>query len=1036
MDKLVANEKDIDVDRKEYYIKEIRNFDSDPDVKNVAVMGPYGSGKSTILQQLKKENPDKYIEINMIEFSDDVNQFCGDDLSIKIQKEEMVQKVENSILQQLIYQEDPQNLPFSKIKHEYPSKNNILKNIFLSIFLTFGIFLFCMFDLKKYITNFTTSFASIASLIFLVILIGIGVFLMFFAILYFYKNFRLVKINYSKKNTSLECERYESVYNKNIDELIYFFKESSFDTVIFEDIDRYNDLLFFSHLRELNALLNKTKTLNKMNKKITFIYAIRDDLFSEQDKSKFFDYIVPIIPIMDYSNSAAKFAAHLSGENIDNSTFKLLSDFVFDYRTLKNICNEYKVYKHTKTTEIYSENNLLSIITFKNLYPKEFAKLQHNDSILNYIFKKTSENLQLKINALQDKMDILTKALKDDYNFADPKYLVIGLIKKIIEDNKININNGYNNKITGLSTQISNLNNIFNCSVEWNEIEKIEQILIKNSYLDIQTIKLTEYQKLQFKHYKYLHDNKENLCNKTREELISEINTLDEKINELRFVKSSKFYSDNPEVLNNVINKYYEDIGTKELDQKFILFIKNLIFNDLIGENYNRYISLTYGKEKNENDNLFIYKVYAKNDNDFELKLNDIDYIYDQLKNDLYESRFSFNINVILYLARKNVYGLRKLLRINSDRLNKVYDILPINDLSAQKIILETLENAKDIENLIKSENKNKRDYWFQVLLLMNHSHFKKLIISDNLKNEISNYDLIKLSQIKEKDVNEFIDNCKGLDIKFTNIIGSEKNKYLFEAILDDNLFDLNYKNLTLINKGLDFEKFRTNVKSYIVENLDQFISILVVNNISTRQSEDFNQIVIRECKNRLLVCKYFKQNKVVLNNLNNLHNIEELLSLCDNSENTKSILSIKNLSKDDKSKLICELYKNNKDFINEYALDLCDTIKSEKLYTAELLYGQIYKDLLKLPKIALNDKEVIFSSILDICDKQNLLRLVKAFDSQFKKTKGLIVLLKNSFNNKLVEKLKYFRLFEIVDDNVEKITLKKIDGSDLPPIM
>ena len=90
----------------------------------------------------------------------------------------------------------------------------------------------------------------------------------------------------------------------------------------------------------------------------------------------------------------------------------------------------------------------------------------------------------------------------------------------------------------------------------------------------------------------------------------------------------------------------------------------------------------------------------------------------------------------------------------------------------------------------------------------------------------------------------------------------------------------------------------------------------------------------------------------------------------------------------------------------------------------------------MKSPKIVLNDKEVIFSSILDICDKQNLLRLVKAFDSQFKKTKSLIVLLKNNFNNKLVEKLKYFGLFEIVDDNVEKITLKKIDGSDLPPIM
>ena len=396
MYKLVANDKDLDQNRIDGYISHITKFSEDTEVTNIAVMGPYGSGKSTILEQLKKKEPNKYININMIEFSDEVNDLnkIEDDSFRNQKKEEMVQKVEQSIVQQLIYQENPKVLPFSKLKREYPTTTNVLKNIILFLVLCCGSMFFGIFNLMQYIIDFKISFRSFALLLCFLVMVGIGCYLIYEIILYFYKNFRLVKINYSRKNTSIECERYESVYNKNLDELIYFFKESSYDTVIFEDIDRYNDLLFFSHLRELNSLLNKSKTLNK---KITFIYAIRDDLFAEKDKTKFFDYIVPIVPIMDYSNSAEKFKQHLSDQNLDNDTINLLASFVSDYRTLKNICNEYKVYKDIKNSEIYSDNNLLAILTLKNLYPKEFSQLQFNQSILNHVFNEAKAKTQVKI---------------------------------------------------------------------------------------------------------------------------------------------------------------------------------------------------------------------------------------------------------------------------------------------------------------------------------------------------------------------------------------------------------------------------------------------------------------------------------------------------------------------------------------------------------------------------------------------------------------------------------------------------------------
>lgn len=1035
MYKLNANDTDIDKKRVDEYIDYITQYDDHKDVKNIAVMGPYGSGKSTILESLKKRNPSKYVNINMIEFSDEINDLNGiPDASVKTQKkEEMVQKIEQSIVQQLIYQEKEKTLPFSKLKKEYPTLNSVLMNIFLFLTLCCGLLFFEIYDLVKYVINFTCSTKSIVCLLYFVGMVGIGCYLLFGFILYFYKNFRLVKINYSKKNTSIEYERYESVYNKNLDELLYFFKESSYDTVIFEDIDRYNDLLFFSHLRELNSILNKSKSFDK---KITFIYAIKDDLFKDKDKTKFFDYIVPIVPIMDYSNSAEKFKQHLSGQNFDNETINLLSSFVSDYRMLKNICNEYVVYKNIKNSEIFNNNALLAILTFKNLYPKEFSRLQLNNSIFDYIFHKVKVHAQLKAKALQDEMNKYTNALKDDYNFADPKYLVLGLIKNIVETHRQNTS-GNIYSITGVAGSGYQLQNIFNCNVKWSEIENISQLYFHSSN-DKFSIDLNQYHKLQFEHYKYLYDNKEYLFEKTSEDLIENINRLDGEINLLSAVKASTFYSDNPNILNEVIEQYYSDEKHKkdedkkcqeEKDEKFIVFIKSLILNDLIGENYNKYISLTHGQAKSENDNLFIHNVSAKIENDFLLELTDLDYIFEQLKTDIFESRYSFNIHIIKYLKKHNIKGLNTLLNLNSDRLYMIYKNLEIDNKNT-KIISATLKNSSDIDGLLNSEKLTTREFWFKILILMDHKDFKKLSLSDQLKEEIKNYDLIKLYQIKDTEIKNLINNCKYLEIKFNNIKGVDKNQKLFEEILKEKMYKFSYKNLRLLNRELSFEKLISNesTKKYIEDNLDLFLELIIVNKIATIQSEEFNQLVLKTCENREFIKQYIIQNNVYIHDIASLTDEEELKALCVNKENTLGILKHKNMSKEIKSLLICELQKHNKDLVKDYTLDLFDTIKSEKIYTYNLLTNKIYLEIFKSEKIQPSDRIIILDNIIEICDAENLLKIIKIYNAQFKNLKKEIIITKNSTHIKLVNKLIELGLFEKISETNDKIVLKKTE--------
>src|SRR5699024_2565231 len=145
----------------------------------------------------------------------------------------------------------------------------------------------------------------------------------------------------------------ESIFNKYLDEIIYFFQCSEYDIVIFEDIDRFNEALFIiEKLKELNYLLN---TSSKITRKINFIYAIKDDFFEDiTERTKFFDKTIPIIPVSSLSNSNEiiweKFRKIYGDvENnmyyeIDKKFINNISVFVDDMRTINNIMADFVLF--------------------------------------------------------------------------------------------------------------------------------------------------------------------------------------------------------------------------------------------------------------------------------------------------------------------------------------------------------------------------------------------------------------------------------------------------------------------------------------------------------------------------------------------------------------------------------------------------------------------------------------------------------------------------------------------------------------------
>lgn len=124
----------------------------------------------------------------------------------------------------------------------------------------------------------------------------------FYRIGFFDRKIALDKVNLLKAEIAAEKQNTASLLNLYIDEIVYFFLKTKYRVVVFEDLDRLNNGHIFIKLREINQVINNSRLLEK--KPIKFIFAVREDLLKDaESQTKFFDFIVPIIPAVDSENA-------------------------------------------------------------------------------------------------------------------------------------------------------------------------------------------------------------------------------------------------------------------------------------------------------------------------------------------------------------------------------------------------------------------------------------------------------------------------------------------------------------------------------------------------------------------------------------------------------------------------------------------------------------------------------------------------------------------------------------------------------------
>lgn len=360
------------------------------DIKNVAITGAYSSGKSSVLASYKKKHQElQFMHISLAHF----------DTPDQGKIDESV--LEGKILNQLIHQIPSDKIPQTNFRVKKKNdKESIeqMKHTFIC-FLIATIY-FMRFDTwknyvsilpdscTKYILMITTHpYALIADGILIVILLS-----SFIGWLIGIQKSRniLHKVNLQGNEIEICPEKDDSYFDKYLNEVLYLFENTDADVIVFEDIDRYGANIIFERLREINTLANLQ--LEKDNKVLRFFYLLRDDTYDSKDRTKFFDYIIPIVPVVDSSNSFDQFISHFENteiyDRLDKNFLQGLSLYIDDMRLLKNIYNEFIIYFNRLNITELNCNKMLAIITYKNIFPRDFANLQLNRGFVYTLFSK------------------------------------------------------------------------------------------------------------------------------------------------------------------------------------------------------------------------------------------------------------------------------------------------------------------------------------------------------------------------------------------------------------------------------------------------------------------------------------------------------------------------------------------------------------------------------------------------------------------------------------------------------------------------
>lgn len=823
-------EDDVLKDNLEVYRDAFNYATKNENIYNIAVTGPNGSGKSSIIRSYFKNiydgHKDDYLFITMGSFkvSTELKE-CNQDNAF----DNIYNEIEKSILKQLIYREGKRNLPNSRIRRINHTKKiyRVLINILL-LYLLIRISL--ILDRKLNLLILSKDLSLITSLIqnwgiisvirnFVIPILDISSFVLI--INYIIRNFTSRNILSSIKVLDNEVkfdEKEQSFINMHIDEILYYFQATKTSIVIFEDLDRFKNPSIFIKLRELNSLINNNKSVKN---KVKFIYAMRDDMFSSLDRVKFFDLIIPTIPVINSVNSIDKFTElfkpYIAKNDISISLKELLCSEIDDMRLLKNIINEYAIESNIIRLEgNLDKNKLLSMIVIKNIYPKEYSDLYYNKGLIFQLFKtkdkiilELTESVKKEIESLELLLEKKNERKEYDIDTLKRSYLHMILMKANNSSTRVTFyKDNFGNKMNKNTVELYNIfefDNISTCikiNINNKDYSMVEGEFSIKSVIE----KINEINELA-------------VINK--KELVNEIIVMRDKISVINKSSFRDLLDMKPELISimdmqiknsclqlnkmNEIDENNNDINNdlhEEISIRYKL-IKMLISEGYIDElSYVFYMNHFYDEHLKNSDILFIKNVKDNKIMNYDYKIEDVNIVIDKLFARDYQKKAILNVYILNYLLKEESSS-----RSLTDVIKVILQNIAFFEFSIDQVenLYEYLLRINELDGNFLSEYIKSESYKMEHRMLISKYLIRLLtnkgiisITDCQVLREfiIENY---KISELHKLEIDKLEDSLKLLEISFENADSFDEVNDTFIGIVKHKLFNITYEVLYCI---------------------------------------------------------------------------------------------------------------------------------------------------------------------------------------------------------------------------------------------
>ena len=228
-------------------------------ISNIALSAPYGAGKSSVIESYLKARKICVLQLSLANFNE-----SGE----KLEPDE----VEKEFLKKLFYKVEYKQIPQSRYRKLHKIH---LGRIYGSLLVLVAICLgyltaFNLSGIKDVIKRLDETRTQLG----LSLPVGIGImFVLMGGTLFIlsivlkwtmskWKNWEISIFDKAKVKNNDDAE--ESIFNRYLDEIVYFFEETDYEVVFIEDLDRFTATGIFTKLRELNLLLNRYDSIKRL----------------------------------------------------------------------------------------------------------------------------------------------------------------------------------------------------------------------------------------------------------------------------------------------------------------------------------------------------------------------------------------------------------------------------------------------------------------------------------------------------------------------------------------------------------------------------------------------------------------------------------------------------------------------------------------------------------------------------------------------------------------------------------------------------